>query len=289
VPAVNILVTSVVCYEKQAEICAKYPMQYVLQCLILYCNVCIAQGEGMPEITRDSPIPLYRQLYDILRQQIDDGLLKAGDPLPTEEKLTETYGISRVTTRKALQLLTDEGLLVRHAGKGTYINAHKTEENLQSLRGFAELMIEQHPGQVMEIKRFEVIAASACVGAQLALNHGERTLRIWRRHLVDEHPVAIAVIYLPYKLGRLLTPDDAVTRTIYDLLTSKGSVRIKRAVQRISATAAAEDIAALLDVEIGTALLRVRRVTYSTDEQPIEYIQLYYPGDQHEMVMELYR
>lgn len=243
----------------------------------------------MPEIVRDSPVPLYRQLYDILRQQIDAGMLEVGDPLPTEEKLTEVYGISRATTRKALQLLTDEGLLVRHAGKGTYINPHKTEEPLQSLRGFAELMIEQHPGQVMEVKGFEVMAASACVAAQLALNHGERTLRIRRRHLVDDHPVATAVIDLPYSLGRLLTPDDAATRTIYDLLTSKAGVTIKRAVQRISATAADEGVAALLDVVIGTPLLLVRRVTYGTDERPVEYIQLYYPGDQHEMVMELYR
>lgn len=242
----------------------------------------------MPEITRDSPIPLYRQMYDILRHQIDAGLFKVGDLLPTEEKLTEDYGISRVTLRKALQLLADEGQLVRHPGKGTYISAHKTEESLQSLRGFAELMIEQHPGQVMEIKKFEVIVASACVAAQLALNHGERILRIWRRHLVDGHPVAIAAIYLPYKLGRLLTPDDAATRTIYDLLTSKANIHIKRAVQRISATAD-DDIAISLDVDPGTPLLRVRRVTYSTDEQPVEYIQLYYPGDQHEMVMELYR
>ncbi|MCA9908001.1 MAG: GntR family transcriptional regulator, partial [Anaerolineae bacterium] len=57
----------------------------------------------MPEITRDSPIPLYRQLYDTLRQQISTGALQPGDPLPTEEQLTEAYGISRVTTRKALQ------------------------------------------------------------------------------------------------------------------------------------------------------------------------------------------
>ena len=64
---------------------------------------------------------------------------------------------------------------------------------------------------------------------------------------------------------------------------------IKRAVRRGSATAANEEVTALLGVEIGAPLLVVRRVTYSMDEQSVEYIQLFYPGDQHEMVMELYR
>ena len=128
----------------------------------------------MPAIMRDSPIPLYRQLYDMLRQQIDAGVLKIGDPLPTEEQFTETYNISRGTTRKALQLLTDEGLLIRHPGKGTYINAQKTEENLQSLRGFAELMIEQHPSQIMEIKGFEITPAPAPVAELLHLSREER-------------------------------------------------------------------------------------------------------------------
>ncbi|MCL4251152.1 MAG: GntR family transcriptional regulator, partial [Anaerolineae bacterium] len=196
----------------------------------------------MSEINRDSPVPLYRQLYDMLRQQIDAGVLKVGDPLPTEEKLTETYGISRVTTRKGLQLLTDAGLLIRQPGKGTYINARKTEENLQSLRGFAELMIEQHPSQVMEIKGFEVIAVPKSVAQLLHLSGEDRILRIRRRHVIHGRPVALAIIDLPYALGSLLTPNNVATRTIYDLLADKAHVSIKRAVQRISATAATQDV-----------------------------------------------
>ncbi|MCC6616137.1 MAG: GntR family transcriptional regulator [Anaerolineae bacterium] len=243
----------------------------------------------MPEILRDSPIPLYQQLYDVLRQQISTGELQPGDPLPTEEQLTETYGISRVTTRKALQLLADEGLLIRHPGKGTYINTQKTEESLQSLRGFAELMIEQHPSQVMEIKGFEIIPASPTVAQLLTLGEEDRILRIRRRHVINGRPVALAIIDLPYAFGSLLTPHDVATRTIYDLLADKAKVNIKRAVQRISAMAADDDLADALSAGTGAPLLVVRRVTYSTDEQPVEYIQLFYPGDQHEMVMELYR
>ncbi len=240
-------------------------------------------------VNRDSPIPLYQQLYNILRSQIEFGQLKAGDSLPTEEKLTAAYSISRVTARKALQQLADEGLLVRKPGKGTFVNIPKTEESMRTLRGFAELMIDQHPDQVMDVNAFQIAPAAASVAEILALNPGEAVLAIKRRHLVRRRPVALAQIYLPYTLGKLLTPDDVATRSIYDLLAAKADVIIKRAVQRISATGAGPDNAGLLSVPLGAPLLQVKRVTYDLDERPVEYIELYYPGGQHEMVMELYR
>ncbi len=240
-------------------------------------------------INRDSPTPLYQQLYTILRSQIEFGQLKAGDLLPTEEKLTVIYSISRVTARKALQQLTDEGLLVRKPGKGTFVNIPKTEEPMRTLRGFAELMIAQHPDQVMDVNTFQITPAAASTAEMLALNAGEAVLAIKRRHLVRRRPIALAAIYLPYTLGKLLTPDDVATRSIYDLLAAKAGVTIKRAVQRISATGANPDSAGLLAVPVGAPLLQVKRVTYDMEERPVEYIELCYPGGQHEMVMELYR
>lgn len=241
------------------------------------------------DIDRDSPTPLYQQLYTILRRQIEFGQVKAGDTLPTEEKLTEMYAISRVTARKALQQLTDEGLLVRKPGKGTFVNIPTTEEPMRSLRGFAELMIDQQPDQVMEVAAFQIAPAAASTAQMLGIGEGEAVLAIKRRHLVRRRPIALAVICLPYALGKLLTPDDVATRSIYDLLAAKAEVFVKRAIQRISATGAAPDTAALLAVPVGAPLLQVKRITYDMDERPVEYIELYYPGGQHEMVMELFR
>jgi GntR family transcriptional regulator len=240
-------------------------------------------------IQRASPVPLYQQLYTILRSQIEFGQLQAGDVLPTEETLTTTYHISRVTARKALQQLADEGLLVRKPGKGTFVNSPKLEEPVRNLRGFDELMIEQMPDQVMDVPAFQITPAAPSTAQQLGLNKGEAVLAVKRRHLIHRRPVALAHIYLPYRLGKLLTPHDVATRPIYDLLATKAGITVKRAVQRISATAASADTAALLGVSASTPLLCVMRVTYDIEEHPVEYVQLYYPGGQHEIVVELYR
>ena len=190
---------------------------------------------------RDSPIPLYQQLYNLLRKQIEMGEYHTHDVLPTEEQLAEMHGLSRVTVRKALQLLVDDHLIMRQAGKGTFVYPRKIEENLQTLQGFAEMMTTAYPTQVMESLSFETLQASGRLASLLELDHSERVLQIKRRHTVDDVPVAYAVIYLPYEIGRIVSPEEVETTPIYALLTSKAGITLKRATQRITAIAADEE------------------------------------------------
>ncbi|MCB9452901.1 MAG: GntR family transcriptional regulator [Anaerolineaceae bacterium] len=240
-------------------------------------------------INRNSAIPIYRQLYLILRSQIEANEYRADDILPTEEQLAEQYAVSRVTIRKALQILVDDGLIVRQAGKGTFVYPQKIEENLYSLQGFAEMMASDYPTQVMEILNFEVIQAGADLATSLTVPADDKILRIKRRHKVEQRPVAYAIIYLPFEVGKLFTPDDVETTPIYTLLARKAGITIGQATQRIAAIAANHEIAEVLGIAVGSPVLTIKRVTYSTEQKPIEYIQLYYPGNQHELVMELYR
>lgn len=241
------------------------------------------------QINRNSPIPIYRQLYLILRGQIETREYQVDDTLPTEEQLAEQYAVSRVTVRKALQILVDDGLIVRQAGKGTFVYPQKIEENLYSLQGFAEMMASDYPAQVMEILNFEVIQARDDLASLLTVSTGDKILRIKRRHKVENRPVAYAIIYLPFEVGKLFAPEDVETTPIYTLLVWKASIIIGRATQRIAAIAANQEISEALGIASGSPVLTVKRVTYSSEQKPIEYIQLYYPGNQHELVMELYR
>ncbi len=240
-------------------------------------------------INRNSPTPIYRQLYLILRGQIEAREYQLDDVLPTEEQLAERYAVSRVTIRKALQILVDDGLIVRQAGKGTFVYPQTIRENLYSLQGFAEMMASDYPAQIMEILNFEVIQAGDDLASLLAVSPGDKILRIKRRHRVENRPVAYAIIYLPFEVGKLFTPEDVETTPIYTLLVRKAFLTIGRATQRVTAVAANQEIVEVLRIASGSPVLTVKRVTYSAEEQPIEYIQLYYPGGQHELVMELYR
>ena len=241
------------------------------------------------EMERDSLTPLYSQLAAALRRQIETGDFEPGRAIPAESELVRRYHVSRITVRKALDVLVDEGLIVRQQGKGTFVRPSLLEESLTSLQGFAELMVSTHPEQVMEVPVFEFVRAPEAVAAALKLDVEDYVLHIERRHILEGVPIAYATIFLPASLGRALTVDDVCTTPIYTLIKERADLAIKRATQTIRAVSANETMAAALDVPPGAPLLSVHRTTYSMDETPIEYIKLLYRGDRHELALELYR
>lgn len=241
------------------------------------------------KIERDSLTPLYKQLATTLRRQIESGDFGPGDMIPAESELVRQYQVSRITVRKALDTLRREGLIVSQQGKGTFVRPSLLEENLTSLQGFAELMVSAHPEQVMEVSVFEFIRAQRGVVAALKLDADEHVLRIERRHILEEIPIAYATIFLPASLGRSLTINDVATTPIYTLIKERTTLVIERATQTIRAISADEEMAASLDVSVGMPLLSIHRITYSSQITPIEYIELAYRGDRHELALELYR
>ncbi len=241
------------------------------------------------KMERDSLTPLYSQLAAALRRQIEAGDFEPGSAIPAESELVRRYQVSRITVRKALDVLVKEGLIVRQQGKGTFVRPTLLEESLTSLQGFAELMVSTHPEQVMEVPVFEFIPAPEAVAAALDLDDDAYVLHIERRHILEGVPIAYATIFLPASLGRALTVDDVCTTPIYTLITERAGLTIKRAAQTIRAVSANEEVAAALDVPPGAPLLSVHRITYSTEETPVEYIELLYRGDRHELALELYR
>lgn len=238
---------------------------------------------------RNSLTPLYKQLASALRRRIEAGEFNSGEAIPAESQLVQSYQVSRITVRKALDLLVNDGMIVRQQGKGTYVRPSLIKETLTSLQGFAEVMVDTHPEQVMEVIAFEFIQASQAAAKALAVKEEARLLRIVRRHILDGSLLAHATIFLPYDLGRLLTVDEVSTTPIYKLLQEKGGVSIKRATQTIRAVVANADMAAALQTSVGSPLLSVNRRTFSAQEIPVEYIELLYQGNRHEFALELYR
>jgi GntR family transcriptional regulator len=241
------------------------------------------------KIKRDHATPLYEQLADGLRQQIASGKLKPGALLAPESALVAKHQVSRVTARKALDLLVDEGLIVRRQGKGTFIAPPKIQQDLQTLRGFAEVMAERGRDQVMQVIEFGFVNADAQVARALRVPQGERVLRIKRRHLLRDDPIAFALIYVPAALGATFTLDQVAATPIYTLLTQNARVEIKRATQIVRAIAADAPIAKLLALAKAAPVMMVERVTYSTQEKPVEFILFYYRGDRYELAVELFR
>ena len=240
-------------------------------------------------IERDSTVPLYQQLAGTLRHQIESGKLKPGTMLPPESALTRKFQVSRITARQALDLLTEDGLIVRKQGKGTFVCLPTIRQDLRSLEGFAELMATQGAQQVMQVIAFDVVPADHQVAQSLKLSPGEQVLRIKRRHLLKGNAIAYASIFLPICLGQSLTLHQVSTTPIYTLLTQNAHVEIKRASQIVRAVSADQDAAAMLKLPRGAPVLMIERVTYSSTDKPVEYILFFFRGDSYELVAELHR
>lgn len=241
------------------------------------------------KVRRDSLDPLYRQIAETLRTSILQGRLAPGTAIPPESELIRTLKVSRVTVRQAIDLLVSEGLVARKQGKGTFVCPPKIRENLRSLQGLAELLAARGGEQSMKVVSHSFVPADERLAQMLAVPIGSEVLEIKRLHCVKGVPVALAHIYLGKEFGSQIREEEVSSTPIYSLLKDKFHVMVKRATETLRATAANRDTSMLLGIPRGMPLLMVDRVTYSTEEHPVEFIVFFHRHDTYEVTVELHR
>lgn len=235
-------------------------------------------------LSSDLPLPLYMQLARHLRRLITEGRLAEQDALPSERDLAEGFGVSRVTVRKAIRELSDEGLLEQRRGAGTFVSQSPlVEQRLSALTGFSEDMESRglSSGSVW-LSRTVSVASPAEVLA-LGLAPGATVSRLHRQRLADGVPVAEELAVVP---TRFLPNPDVVTGSLYETLRRLGFPP-HRALQRLTAVNLKADRAALLGLAPGDAALSIERRTMLEDGTPLELVRSHYRGDAYDFVVEL--
>ena len=146
----------------------------------------------MNAIYKNSPLPRYYQLKEIMRERIRLGEWKPGDLIPSERELGETYGISRMTARQAITDLVNEGLFYREQGKGTFVSQHKITQQLIQLTGFTEDIRArgQRPGT--KVLSAEMFPADEATAERLRISQGMLIFRLRRLRLADDEPLGQA-------------------------------------------------------------------------------------------------
>lgn len=225
------------------------------------------------------PVPLYHQLKQALRGEIERGVYKPGDRLPSEPELIRLYGISRITVRQALNELDVEGLIVRRHGKGTYVAERRIEQELVRLTDFMEDM--QQAGQNPSSRVLDLAhePASPAVARALHLQDGTEVVRVNRLRLADDRPMAFDITWLPLRFGELLVGMDLTRETIYHILETRYAIPVISGAFSITAATATHQQADLLDMPAGAALLLIRRVSYTTGDEPVYLQDRYYRPD----------
>ena len=242
----------------------------------------------MTTLTKVDGVALYVQVRETLRDQIKTGVLKPGQKLPSEEDLAAQFGVSRMTVRQGISDLTDEGMLYRRRGIGTFVTQFHVERDHNKLTSFFETArMEGFEAEVILLAR-EVVPAKLMIANSLALQENEPVIRIQSLRLANDVPVTIYEEYVAYKLRPELLTEELQSRAAWQVLEECGLV-IKRAVQKIEARGADEQIARLLNLEVDSPILFKNRVIYAEDGRPVEVILCHNHGNIYSAKMILLR
>ncbi|HLV98209.1 MAG TPA: GntR family transcriptional regulator [Ktedonobacterales bacterium] len=235
----------------------------------------------MGTIYRHSPVPRYHQLKEILREKIRSGEWKPGDLIPSERELSDTYGISRMTTRQAITDLVNEGVFYREQGKGTFVTRHKITQQLLRLTGFTEDIRARGQQPSTKVLSVQMVPATEDIAEKLRLNVGQLVVCVQRLRLADGEPLAIERSQLSFKGCEQLLEEDLEQNSLYRLLESKYGVPLMEAEQELEAGLAGAEEAQLLRIPVGSPVLYIRRTTLTERSQPIECAKSVYCGTKY--------
>lgn len=236
-----------------------------------------------------SPIPLYTQVKESLRERILDGTYKVHQQLPSESEMSSLFGVSRITIRQALSDLQKEGLIFKIPGKGTFVAKAKAFQPLMQLEGFAEAMTRMGYEIYNQVTSHKIIPATSIVAGKLHLETGAPVAEIKRVRHLNREPLSLEITYLPADIGERLRKVDLATRDIFLVLENDYGIALGRADLQIDAMLADAGLALSLRVEEGAALLRMERLTHTVTQQPLDFEYLYFRGDAFQYRLQIER
>ncbi|PUA19007.1 GntR family transcriptional regulator [Glaciimonas sp. PCH181] len=226
-----------------------------------------------------SPVPLYVQVKDMLRERIFDGTYGPHAQLPSESEMGAIFGVSRITVRQALSDLQREGMIFKIPGKGTFIAKKKAAQELTRLEGFAEAMTRKGYEIYNRVVGHRSLPATADVAQQLGVEPGTIVAEIRRVRHLNREPVSLEITYLPEELGERLRNEDLSSRDIFLIFENDFGIALGHADLQIGAIIADRALAEALQVNEGSALLRIERLTYTADGKPLDFEYLYFRSE----------
>ncbi|TGB03765.1 phosphonate metabolism transcriptional regulator PhnF [Halobacillus salinus] len=239
-------------------------------------------------LDKRSPMPMYYQIQEDLKQRMDSGEFVPGTMIPSERELSEHYDVSRMTVRQAMTNMVNDGYLYREKGKGTFIAEQKIEQPLQGMTSFTEDMKQRGMEASSRLISFETIPATVEIAKKLNLDESEDVFRVQRIRSADQKPMAVETTFLPVTLLPELT-EEIVQGSLYQYVEDKLGLSIEKATQMIEATVADDHQATLLEVPRNSAVLMIERNSILTDGTPFEVVKSAYRADRYKFISDIYR
>lgn len=229
-------------------------------------------------LERNNPKPLYQQLHDILVDAIDSGTWDPNEKIPSENNLSATYGLSRMTVRSVLTDLVKEGMLYRVQGKGTFV-AEKITTLSPSYIGIREQLEQMGYEVTTKIIECKTEACNSAIARYLGIESGSPVFKIKRVRYIKGEPISIHTSHIPPHYSERLTPELLEKEQLCVLLSEFYGLQKKQVDETLESILALSEEAKLLEVEKGHPLLLLRDTLYSESGTPYEYTKVVFRGD----------
>ncbi|WP_334078096.1 GntR family transcriptional regulator [Paenibacillus sanfengchensis] len=236
-------------------------------------------------LNSDHPEPLYIQLKKAIQAAIHNGIFQQGEKIPTETELSDRYNVSRITVRKAVEELAQEGYLTKRQGKGTFVSHPKIGRKIEHVIGFTAACEANGLSSHSKVTRKEMIVPDPELARALQLAKGEKAIYIQRKRYAGDNPLMLENNYYPESRFSFLM-DETLEGSLYDLLRDKYGIDPNRPGEStLEIVLADEDKARLLETSIGKPLFYLRTMIYDQRGLPVHVGKQFMIGDRYQFTL----
>lgn len=236
-------------------------------------------------LSRNTFEPLYYQIREHIREKINSGEYPPNSMIPSEAELCEIYNVSRVTVRRAILDLVQEGLLNRGKGKGTFVSEDYGMSTVNGVQSFTQELMGLNMRPSAKLLSCKIHSADSFLCSKLKLEAGEQVITISRLRLTNNEPCMVEVMNFPYKLVPGLERQD-LNQSIYHLLKDNYQCEVVFAQDVMEPIIIGEYESKLLELTMPAAGMRTYRTGRDANQNPIEYSTHIIPGKMCTMVFD---
>jgi len=247
--------------------------------------------EKFKSVNRNSPIPLKHQVIEAIKDAINAGFYQPGDKLPSENKLSSLFNVSKITIRHAISDLVQQGILYRNRPKGTFVCKEKMDfQFLNKFIGFAKELIQKGHRVESKVIKSEVLSnVPPRVVHGLNIDEGEKVFFLERLRKVDGEKILVVDSYIPYAKCEGIEKFDFNTLFLLDTLSKEYGLDVVKAVRTVEPIIIDDFYAEILEVPKRSAAFFITSKAYVQDGSVIEYYETVIRGDKGKLSVTINR
>lgn len=219
------------------------------------------------KLQENGGLPMYRQLSNIIRTNVENGVYEANQKIPTEMELSKKYNVSRVTVRKALEELVEDGILLRKQGKGTFISEKKTTNTNYPQTSFADACLMSGKKPTTRLLSYSMEVPTKKIADFFGIEQTEMVIKIRRIRMADGEPIILEIDYFPESFAFLA--DEALTDSIA-LILNRNNIYPIHGETVTTICYATEEESKVLNVDVEQPLLYIRGEIRNEDMSPVQ-------------------